>query len=110
MTTPSQSGGSKPPTKPGTPITKPKPQRPGMPRPTRYVDSKDLGLRGPQGEPPAASPSVVADSEGRAGFPPVPGAVPSLPRCGDGPPTPGSPPPAPPPPFPPNPFPRPFAG
>lgn len=56
------------------------------------VHVTDLGHGGPQGEPPATTPSVAADSEGRAGFPPAPGAVPftlpkplGLPRFGAGP-------------------------
>jgi hypothetical protein len=40
---------------------------------------KDLGHRGPQGEPPVTPPRVAADSEGRAGVRPDSGAVPSLP-------------------------------
>ncbi len=76
------------PTRPG-PGPKPSgPVRPGPPSPggPRYTDTlfdlaaslgfQDLGLRGPQGEPPAASAIVAADSEGRAGFYPAPGAVP----------------------------------
>ena len=56
---------------------------------------QDLGHRGPQG----VRPRSAADSEGRAGNRPVPGAVPSMPQP-LGPPRFTNPPPPPPPPFP----------
>jgi hypothetical protein len=74
---------------------------------------QDLGHPGPS-EPPVTPPRVAADSEGRAGHRPVPGAVPfTLPQQPGPPrfdgtfPKPPNPPPPPPQPFPPNPFPRP---
>ncbi len=120
-------GQSSTPAKPGTPVTKPKPQRPGMPRPTRGAGTvapqsptrqdhaaAAVDLMSTPGGPVSSrhggrkEPVVAAaDSEGRAGLTP-PGAVPSMPKP-LGPPRFGgtNPPPPPPQPFPPNPFPPP---
>ena len=77
----------------------PGPSGPGSPGPGRAASLgfQDLGHRGPQG----VRPRSAADSEGRAGDRPVPGAVPfPLPQQ-PGPPRFTNPPPPPPPPFPP---------
>jgi hypothetical protein len=47
----------------------------------RSARDADVGAAAITGEPPVTPPSVAADSEGRAGHRPVPGAVPlTLPK------------------------------